>query len=261
MEGCRHLGLAWTAILVAGLGVAACNGGQSDETTASVQGNWSGSYTAAGTQSSIPVFALIQQGGSAYLYDGSGVVYALPPFSGSPDSSGPVTAYPAKGYTFADGSASKSLNMQAATSSGQMDMGLDADGDSDQAASGQAHLLQLETWYGTPSVATGQWTGYYLSPTPAALSLTLGADGSFTGTDAYGCGLQGRLSQIATDATLFSLVIQSSGPSPACGGTLTGLVHESAYDSFDLFGGAPGIYYYVCASDSGSAFVAELKAP
>ena len=259
MEGCRHVGLAWLAVFAAGMGISACSGGKSDDTTASVQGNWSGSYTASGTTSSIPIFALIQQGGSAYLFDSTGVVYALPAFSGSVKDSGPVTAYPAKGYTFADGSTSMHLNMQAATSSGQMDMGLDADGDSDQAASGQAHLLQLETWYGVPSVAGGQWMGYYLSPTPTGLALTVATDGSFTGTDAYGCQLKGGLTQLAADASLFTLSIQSSGSSPACGGTMTGLVHESAYDSFDLFNGASGTYYYFCASDSKSAFVAELK--
>ena len=259
MEGWARAGLTGIAVFTAGMVVSACNGGRSDETTASVQCNWSGIYTASGTKSSIPIFALIQQGGSAYLFDSTGVVYALPAFSGSVKDSGPVTAYPAKGYTFADGSTSMHLNMQAATSSGQMDMGLDADGDSDQTASGQAHLLQLETWYGAPSVAAGQWMGYYLSPTPTGLVLTLATDGSFTGSDAYGCQLKGGLTQLAAGSSLFTLSIQSSGSSPACGGTMTGLAHESAYDSFDLFNGASGTYYYFCASDSKSAFVAELK--
>src|SRR5579859_8036701 len=259
MEGWGHASLAGFAVFAAGVVVSACNGGQSDETSASVQGNWSGSYTANGGASSIPVFALIQQSGSAYLFDSTGVVYALPSFSGSVKDSGPVTAYPAKGYTFADGSTSMRLNMQAATSSGQMDMGLDADGDSDQAASGQAHLLQLETWYGKPSVTAGQWMGDYLSPTPTGLVLTVAADGSFSGSDAYGCQLQGALTQLAAEASLFTLTIRSTGPSPACGGSMTGLAHESAYDSFNLFGSASGTYYYLCASDSRDAFVAELK--
>lgn len=260
MEGWGHAGLAGFAVLAASLVVAACSGGRSDETTASVQGNWSGNYTADGSTSTIPVFALIEQDGSAFLFDSTGVVYALPSFTGSPNSSGSVTAYPAKGYTFADGSTSMSLDMQAATSSGQMDIGLDGSDKSGQASSGQAHLLQLETWYGSPSVTAGQWMGYYLSPSPAALALSVDAQGGFTGTDAYGCQLHGELTQVAADASLFTLSIQSSGASPACGGTMTGLAHESAYDSFNLFGGASGTYYYVCASDSTSAFVAELKA-
>jgi hypothetical protein len=257
MDGCMKR-LTWLAIGTASLMLAACGTGQSDDTTASVQGNWSGSYTAAGTSSSIPVFAFIQQDGSAYLFDSTGVVYALPSFTGSVKSSGTVTAYPAKGYTFADGSTSMRLAMQADTSSGQMAMQLAPD--SSQAQSGQAQLYQLDTSGGAASADPGQWSGYYLSPTPTALAITIAADGGFTGTDAYGCSLQGRLAPLPDQSGFFSLALHSSGSSPACGGVMTGLVHESLYDSFGFFQGTPGTYYYVCASNAGGAFVAELKA-
>ena len=258
MEGCKSTWKSWLALSAMGV-LAACNLGQGNDTDASVQGNWSGSYTAAGTQSSIPVFALIQKDGGAYLFDGTGVTYVLPHFTGSEKQTGKVTAYPAMGYTFASGSTSMPLGMQAQTSSGQMDINLDADGDADQAQSGKAHLLQLETFYGEPSVTAGQWTGDYLSPTPQALVLSMKSDGSFTGDDAYGCHLQGNLSQLAADKTLFSVSLQSSGASPACGGSLTGLAHESAYDSFNFFQGAAGTYYYLCVSNSSTAFVAEFR--
>lgn len=259
MDGWGHAGLAWLAVFAASIGISACNAGRDNDTTASVQGNWSGSYTTAGTQASIPVFALIQKGGSAYLFDSTGVSYVLPQFTGSDKQSGSVTAYPAMGYTFAGGSTSMHLGMQAQTSSGQMDINLDAGGDASQAQSGAAHLLQLETFYGKPSVAAGQWMGEYLSPTPQALILAVNSDGSFTGDDAYGCHLQGTLSQLEPQGTLFSVSLRSSGPSPACGGTLTGLAHESVYDSFNFFQGASGTYYYLCASNSRTAFVAEFK--
>ena len=260
MDRCLRRRLYLLAIGTASLGMVACGAGQSDDTTASVQGNWSGNYTAAQTQSSIPVFALIQQDGPAYLYDGTGVTYVLPAFSGGANQSGQVTAYPSKGYTFADGSSSMSLAMDARTTNGQMAIQLSAAPAETQTQSGQAQLFQLETWYGTPSAAAGQWTGFYLSPSPVALALTVDADGNFTGTDAYGCRLQGRLTQLAAQGSLFSLTLQSSGPSSACSGSMTGLVHESVYDSFGFFQGAAGTYYYLCASDSKSAFVAELKA-
>ncbi len=260
MDRCTRLGLSWFAVSAACCVVAACGAGQSDDTTASVQGNWSGNYTAAHTQSSIPVFALIQQDGPAYLYDGTGVTYVLPSFGGTTDQSGQVTAYPSKGYTFADGSTSMPLAMDAQTTNGRMAIQLSAAPTEAQAQSGQAQLFQLETWYGTPSAATGQWAGFYLSPTPTALALTVDAGGNFTGTDAYGCRLQGRLTQLADQGSLFSLTLQSSGLSSACSGSMTGLVHESAYDSFGFFQGAAGNYYYLCASGSKSAFVAELKA-
>ena len=156
MERCRRTWGLWFAASAASLVVAACNAGQSNDTDASVQGNWSGRYTAAGSQSSIPVFAVIQKDGSAYLYDSTGVTYVLPHFTGSEKQTGTVSAYPAMGYTFASGSKSMQLGMQAQTSSGQMDINLDTDGDADRAQSGQAHLLQLETYYGEPSVAEGQ---------------------------------------------------------------------------------------------------------
>lgn len=261
MAGRVHRGIVWLAISTASVVLAACNAGQSNDTTASVQGNWSGSYTAAGSAGSIPVFALIQQGGAAYLFDGTGVVYALPAFTGSPSQSGSVTAYPAKGYTFADGSTSMQLAMQADTTSGQMHMALNGAASTPQARSGQAHLFQLETWYGTASTATGQWQGYYLSPSPTALALTVTAGGSFSGTDAYGCRLQGTLAPLADQGSLFTASFRSTGSSPACGGGMTGLVQESAYDSFGMFHGAPGTYYYLCVSGAGGAFVAELKAP
>ncbi len=259
MDGCKRTWIAWLALSGLGALLVACNAGQSNDTDASVEGNWSGSYTASGAQSSIPVFALIQKGGSAYLFDGTGVSYVLPQFTGSEKQSGSVTAYPSMGYTFASGSTSMHLGMQAQTSSGQMDIDLDGNETAGQAQSGHAHLLQLETFYGKPSVAAGQWVGEYLSPTPQALTLAVKSDGSFTGDDAYGCHLQGTLSQLEAQGTLFSVSLRSSGPSPACGGTLTGLAHESAYDSFNLFQGAPGTYYYLCVSNSRTAFVAEFK--
>lgn len=260
MEGCRHGGLAWLAVLVAGIGVSACNAGREDDTTASVQGNWSGSYTAAGTEDSIPVFALIRKDGATYLFDSNGITYVMPQFTGSVKQSGTVIAYPAMGYTFANGSASMQLDMRAQTSSGQMDIDLDGNQPADQAQSGQAHLLQLETFYGRPSVVAGQWTGDYLSPTPQGLTLVVKSDGSFSGDDAYGCHLQGTLTQLGSQETLFSVSLRSSGSSSACGGTLTGLAHESAYDSFNFFQGMPGTFYYLCASNSKAAFVAEFKA-
>lgn len=259
MDRCIRMGSLW--LVLAGLGVlmCACNAGQSDSTDVSVQGNWSGTYAADGAKSSIPVFALIRKDGSAYLFDSTGVIYALPRFTGSEKVSGPVTAYPAMGFTFADGSSSMHLDMSGTAASSGIDMNLDGDGSSGQTQSGQAQLLPLETYYGEPSVTEGQWTGSYLSPAPQSLALAVKADGSFSGDDAYGCSLQGHLSQLGEQATLFDVSIQSTGPSPACGGTLTGLAHESSYDSFNFFQAAPGTYYYVAASNSKTAFVAEFK--
>lgn len=252
---------AWSLCFALSLSgtLAACNAGQSDSTDVSVQGNWSGTYTATDAHDSIPVTALVQKDGSAYLYDSTGVIYVLPRFTGSEKLSGSVTAFPSMGYRFADGTSSKHLDMTGTASDDQIAVSLDGDAGSEQARSGQASLLPLETYYGKPSVAEGQWMGAYLSPTPASLDLTVQPDGSFSGDDAYGCHLQGRLSQLGDRGSLFSVSIQSTGASPTCGGSLTGLAHESAYDTFNFFGGAMGTYYYLCVSNAAGGFVAEFK--
>jgi len=239
--------------------LVACNAGQSDDSTVSVQGNWSGSYSAEGSEESTPVFALLQDGGSAYLFDANGVVAVLPHFSGTQRTTGRVTAYPAKGYTFADGSSIKQFDMDASATDSEIAMDFSGDSDAAQDQKGQANLLALETYSGHPSVRSGQWMGEYISPSPVALGLDVAADGSFTGNDAYGCRLTGRLAQLAAGSTLFSVTLESQGASPACGGAMTGLAHESDDDSFGFFRRSTGTYYYLCASNARGAFVAEFK--
>lgn len=256
MGRCVSACALWLALALSST-LVGCNVGQSDSTDVPVEGNWSGTYTAASANTSIPVFAFVQKDGPACLFDSTGVTYALPRFSGSEKLSGPVTAFPAMGYTFADGSSSMHLDMAGSASSDQIDM--DMQGESAEARSGRAQLLPLETFYGEPSVTEGQWMGSYLSPTPTSLALAVQSDGSFSGDDAYGCHLQGHLSQLGDHKTLFSVAMQSSGSSPTCGGALSGLAHESAYDTFDYFKGDQGTYYYLCASNSKGGFVAEFK--
>lgn len=259
MEGrLRTLSLGLT-LSAMGAVLAACNAGQSNDSSVPVQGNWSGTYTAQGSQASFPVFALVQQDGSAYLFDTRGIVYRLPSFTGTRKTTGSVTAYPAKGYTFADGSTAKQLNMDATASGTALSMDFSGDSAAAQDQQGQAQLLALETYSSRPSVQSGQWMGYYISPSPVSLALDVAADGSFTGSNAYGCSLTGRLEQLAADSTLFSVSLESRGPSPACEGAMTGLAHESDDDSFGYFQQAAGTYYYLCVSNAHGAFVAEFK--
>lgn len=239
--------------------LVACNLGQSNDSIVSVQGNWSGTYSTLGSGTSIPIFALMQENGPAYLFDSSGIVYRLPTFTGSRETSGNVTAYPATGYKFADGNSSEPLTMDAIAQGSQLDIDLDGPDGSNQDQQGSAELLHFETYSGHPSIQSGQWTGYYISPTPESLGLAVAADGSFTGNDAYGCSLTGQLTPVEAGSTLFAVSLKSSGTSPACGGAMTGLAHESDDDSFGFFQYVPGIYYYLCASNAGAAFVAEFR--
>ena len=259
MDRCIHRWSLWLALAGLMCLVSACNAGQGDSTDVPVQGNWSGRYAAAGAQNSIPVFAFIQKDGPAYLFDSTGVTYVLPLFTGSEKVSGSVTAYPAMGYTFSNGGSSLHLDMQGTAAADGIDVDLDGDAAAGQPQSGHAQLLPLETYYGEPSITEGQWLGTYISPAPQSLALDVKADGSFSGNDAYGCRLQGRISQLGEHSTLFAVSMQSTGASSACGGTFPGLAHESAYDTFNFFQGDRGIYYYLCVSNSKTAFVGEFK--
>jgi hypothetical protein len=258
MDGWKRLSCLTLALSASAISLCACNAGQGDDTTVSVQGNWSGSYSAEGSQAPIAVFGLVQEDGPAYLYDSTGVVYVLPRFTGSVKLAGPVTAFPAMGYTFADGSSSMPLDMSGTADDAELELDLDAA--TSQGQSGQAELAPLETYSGKPSVIASGWSGYYLSPTPTALAITADANGNLSGNDAYGCTLQGGMRQLDADSTLFAVTLQSTGSSPACGGSFTGIAHESPYDTFGLFQGTEGIYYYLCASNSTTAFVAVLRA-
>jgi len=258
MDGWKRLICLTLALSASALSLYACNAGRDDDTTVSVQGNWSGTYASAESKGTIPVFGLVQQDGPAYLYDSTGVVYVLPTFTGSVKLKGPVTAFPAMGYTFADGSSSMPLTMSGTADDAELELDLDAA--SSQGRSGQAELAPLETYPGKPSVLASGWNGYYLSPTPAAIAVSADSAGDLTGSDGYGCMLQGRMRQLDPSSTLFAITLQSTGDSPACGGAFTGIAHESPYDSFNLFQGAQGIYYYLCVSNSTMAFVAVLKA-
>lgn len=75
MDGWKRTLSLSLALSASALSLCACGLGQSDDTTVSVQGNWSGSYTAEESKAPIPVFALVQQDGPAYLFDSTGVVY------------------------------------------------------------------------------------------------------------------------------------------------------------------------------------------
>ena len=249
-------GLSLLAVLLLAMQVTGCNSTASGDegNGVAVQGSWSGNYV-RGSRTDAPIFAIIQKDGPGFFFDETGVMYVLPRLDGSDALAGNVRAYPAIGYRFADGSTEQDMGMTGTAQDSEISGDLAGDSDS-------AHfdLLPLETFHGKPAIVPGQWQGYYVTPTPSFLSLDMHDDGSFTGTDIYGCDLSGRLSSIEPGSTVFAASITSHGPSPACGGTLTGLVHESSVDSLGYYKHAPGTYYYIGVFDRQRAFVAELKA-
>ena len=93
----RLLGALASAVLG-----TACGSGEGDRTSTevSVEGSWSGTYAPAGATHSKPVFAMIQKGGTAFFYDGDGIVYRMPRLDGAYAFSGEVKAIAPIGYQF-----------------------------------------------------------------------------------------------------------------------------------------------------------------
>ena len=260
----KGIGLVVVAGLLAAL--TACGGGaggdgmtqqgnnpDTSSTDVDVEGVWTGTYTAQGTNDAKPVFALIQKDGSALMYDTGGIVYQLPRFTGSYNVDGGVTAYSAPGYKFTDGVSRHSFDMAGTA----LDSGITADLTGKQ-ADASVTLRKLDTFQGTPGLPQGQLIGYYMAPTPYFIDVTVQEDGSFSGNDVFGCTITGKAAQRGT-GNLFTVSVKSSGPSSQCDDKLTGLARESSDDEFDLFKGAPGTYYYVAVSGAKGAFVAEFK--
>lgn len=223
-------------------------------TEVDVEGVWSGTYTAQGSNDAKPVFALIRKDGSALMYDTGGIVYQLPKFTGSYNVDGDVTAYSAPGYTFTDGQHQHGFDLAGTA----VDSGITADL-TGQSANASLDLHKLDTFQGTPTLPQGELIGYYLSPTPFFTDVTFDTDGGFTGTDVLGCQLQGKAGQHGSE-NLFDVHVHISGPAGVCeDDTMTGLARESSFDEFNLFDGAAGTYYYVAVTSAKGAFVAEFK--
>ncbi len=230
------------------------NNPDTSSTEVDVEGVWTGTFTAQGSNDSKPVFALIRKDGTALMYDTGGIVYQLPKFTGSYNVNGGVTAYSAPGYTFSDGQHQHGFDLAGTA----VDSGIQADltGESARAS---VDLKKFDTFQGTPALPQGELIGYYLSPTPFFTDVTFDGEGGFTGTDVLGCQLQGKADQRGSE-NLFDIHVHVSGPSDVCtDDTMSGLARESGFDEFNLFNGAAGTYYYVVVTSAKGAFVAEFK--
>lgn len=235
--------------------LAACNQGQdSDSTEVLVEGRWSGTYAAPGAAFSLPAVAFIRKDGIAFFFDNHGIMYRLPRFDGGFDIQGDVQAFAPIGYAFTTGRSSASYRFQATV----LDSGITGSLQNDE-GSGPLELHPLEAFGDEPGLVAGQWSGYYITPTPYAVTLQVEAGGRISGNDVFGCSLAGRLDQLKPGEDLFSMVLTSSGPLPVCGKTFEGLAYESVYDTYGYFKGAPGTYYYIGGFSGDSAFVAEVK--
>lgn len=253
----RNLKWLQIGLVLSALVLTACGGGgggssNSGPTTANVQGTWSGSYSINGGPSNVAVTAAIVQGGYGFFYDSTGTVYVLPSLSGSTTLSGTLTAYAPHGMTFPNGQTQEQFSVTGTASSTSISGTFSGNGET-----GSFSLSPFTPFSGTPSIVAGQWQGYYAGSGGAiSVTGTVTSNGSFTGNDALGCALSGTITQVAS-VDLFTITLTSTGA--GCAGSLTGVGYESSADSFGLFGGAPGQYFYAGVSNGSQAFVAEFK--
>jgi hypothetical protein len=246
----RLFGYVASVALLSGCNLGQVNAGSE----APVEGYWSGTYSPPGVTQSAPALALIRKGGVAFFYDATGVVYRLPTLDGGDTVQGEVTAYAPIGYRFATGYPDEKFTIQGtAASTGISGILQNATG------TGNLSLLSFDNPDSASPVKPGQWSGYYITPTPSFVSLTVDANGTLTGDDAFGCHLTGTINENQPGENLFDVTLDSSGPAPVCGGQYTGLAREADYDSFGYFEQMPGTYYYMGVVGQDRAFVAEFK--
>ncbi len=250
----------FVAVTFMAVALTACGGGGSYSNsnsngpiTADVQGTWSGTYSINGESSNVPVIGAIAQDGYGFFYDGNGFMYVLPSLSGSTTLSGTLTGYAPPGATFPNGQKQLQFSVSGTVSSTAITGMFTGDGET-----GSFSLAPFTPFSGSPSIVAGQWQGYYAGSAGSsyAVDVTMNANGSFSGNDAFGCTITGNISQVM-GANLFTITATSAGV--GCAGNLTGLGFESSTDSFHLFNGAAGTYFYAGLSNASSAFVSEFK--
>lgn len=253
MKSLKYLVLLAVAALVGcgGGGGSSSSSTGTNPVTYDIQGTWSGTYNISGGTAN-PVTAEIAQRGYGFFYDNTGVVYVLPTLDGGPVLSGTLTAYAPVGYTFQNGQTMEQFSVTGSVSNTTISGTFSGNGET-----GSFSLTATTSFTGTPSIIAGQWQGYYAGTSSSAVDITMNADGSFSGSDAFGCTITGIMTQIQS-ANLFQVTADSSGN--GCAGPLSGLAFESTSDYFNLFGGASGTYYYVGVSNTSNAFVAEFLA-
>lgn len=246
----RLLGALASAVLG-----SACGSGEGDTTSTevSVEGSWSGTYAPPGATHPRPVFAMVVKGGTAFFYDVDGIVYRMPRLDGAYTFSGTVQAIAPIGYQFGPSAPDPDYSIHGAAADSEITGELRND-----SGTGQLHLLPFDVFPKRPAVTEGQWAGYYITPSPNFVGLTVGPQGRISGDDAFGCHLTGHVRQ-RDGENLFDVTLVTTGPRPICGETFAGLAHEADYDTFGYFKQQPGTYYYLGVMSASRAFAAEFK--
>lgn len=240
-----------------GSAASSSGGGSNNSSTpppsnVAVNGAYTGSYTVSG-QTATSVVGALSATSAGYVADSQGFVYIIPAVPSSGTVSGTVTGYAPPGDTFSSGKTVQTFTIAgtATGATGSAITGTLTGG----GINATFTLASSPTTTATLASLAGSYTGYYTGSTQATLSLSVSSTGAITGFDSYGCSLTGTLA-VASNG-LLTLTANSSGS--GCAGNLTGLGFTSASDLEKVFAGAAGAYVYMGASNTVSAFGAELK--
>lgn len=238
-----------------------------------VQGDWAGTLTDSATGKSINVSGVIEENGAAFLYASDGEFFALSPLVDTSAESGTLSQIELSGngcsapnpcgvigvYGFSGTASATAINLTAT--------------ESDVYPGGTVinpppvlsiSLMRAAPYSGTAQLPSGALQGYYL-PGNLSVGITVNPDGSFAGSDAFGCSLSGTLKQIGTD-NLFKVSVQGAySTSGSCNGSYSGLAYLSDTGSGD-YSGVSGSYLYMfefsgspTLNSSIGVFVTELK--
>lgn len=261
-------------MLLAAAALAGCGGSSSSSAPPTpilevVPGPWAGTYSLNGG-SQAAVAGAISAGGFGYFADSQGNIFLLQSVPNTTPFTSILVGTPASGTNFpivsgvvsfiVNGnysSTSTSTSMQATLTSYVM-----ASNPPTTMATGLNGSFTLNTnapYSAKPSLAglQGQWNGYYLGKTPAAVALNFASNGSFTGNDANGCTLSGTLVQQDPQTNLFYANLTASGS--GCPGVMNGLGYLSSSPISGEFGGAAGTYLELGIFGLSAAHTVEVK--
>jgi hypothetical protein len=266
-----------TFILCISALITGCFGSGSSGTTTTTTilqvdpGPWAGTYNLNGSND-IAVTGTVALGGYGYFADNQGNVFLIAsvpeqsPFSATTIGTAPP------GETFPDGKvvdtfiANGNYSSTATVTNIQATMtGIDPgnctsySGCAYTGVNGNFTLQSIVPYASTPTIAglQGQWNGYYIGKSSTSLTITINADGTFSGNDGYGCAISGSLVQQDPGTNTFFVNYLTTGS--GCPGTMNGLAYESSKDVSGEFGGVAGTYFYLGLFAPNVAYSVELK--
>lgn len=261
-------------MLLAATALAGCGGSSSSSAPPTpilevVPGPWAGTYNLNGG-SNTAVAGAISAGGFGYFADSQGNIFMLQSVPNTAPFKSILIGTPASGTNFpiingvvsfivngTYASSGNSTSMQATLTSYVMTGNPPTT--TATGLNGNFTLNSNTPYSGTPSLAglQGQWNGYYLGKTPAAVALNFASNGTFTGNDANGCTLDGTLVQQDPQTNLFYVNWTASGS--GCPSVMNGLGFLSSTPISGNFGGAAGTYLELGIFGLSAAHTVEVK--